>query len=234
MSNVIFLCVLFIANVIQAITGFAGTVLAMPPAMSLIGIDDAKVVLSAMALLSGGLIAIQNYKHIDFKELAKMTIMMFVGMLVGMKIYDFLPADTLLFIYGVIVIAIGIKNLVIKKELTFNKIVGIVILLLSGIIHGMFVSGGTLLVIYAVQVLKDKNVFRATIAPIWLILNIYLLANYNMNGLITSSNVKLILVSIIPLFVAIWLGNKLQKRINQQLFLKIAYVLLIVSGLSIL
>ena len=31
MKEIIFLFVLFVANVIQAITGFAGTVLAMPP-----------------------------------------------------------------------------------------------------------------------------------------------------------------------------------------------------------
>ena len=52
MKEFIFLIVLFIANIIQAITGFAGTVLAMPASMFLLGIDDAKVVLNVMALIS--------------------------------------------------------------------------------------------------------------------------------------------------------------------------------------
>lgn len=69
MKEFIFLIVLFIANIIQAITGFAGTVLAMPASMFLLGIDDAKVVLNVMALISGLLIAISSYKSINKKEL---------------------------------------------------------------------------------------------------------------------------------------------------------------------
>ena len=36
MRNILFLIILFTANVIQAITGFAGTLLAMPLSMMLI------------------------------------------------------------------------------------------------------------------------------------------------------------------------------------------------------
>ena len=58
MKDLLFLIVLFVSNVIQAITGFAGTVLAMPPSAYLLGLDHAKVVLNAMAWLSGLLIAV--------------------------------------------------------------------------------------------------------------------------------------------------------------------------------
>ena len=43
MKELLFLLVLFVSNVIQAITGFAGTVLAMPPSVYLLGLDHAKV-----------------------------------------------------------------------------------------------------------------------------------------------------------------------------------------------
>ncbi len=45
MKDIIFLIVLFIANVIQAITGFAGTVLAMPASMFLLGVDKPRLYL---------------------------------------------------------------------------------------------------------------------------------------------------------------------------------------------
>ena len=78
MKEFIFLIVLFIANIIQAITGFAGTVLAMPASMFLLGIDDAKVVLNVMALISGLLIAISSYKSINKKELLKICTIMII------------------------------------------------------------------------------------------------------------------------------------------------------------
>lgn len=52
MKELLFLLVLFVSNVIQAITGFAGTVLAMPPSVYLLGLDHAKVVLNVMAWLA--------------------------------------------------------------------------------------------------------------------------------------------------------------------------------------
>ena len=49
--DALFLVVLFVANTVQAITGFAGTVLAMPFSILLIGANEAKVVLGIMALV---------------------------------------------------------------------------------------------------------------------------------------------------------------------------------------
>lgn len=234
MTNIFFLVVLFLANAIQAITGFAGTVLAMPPSILLIGMDNAKIVLGAMAWLSGLFIAIQNYRFINFKELIKMIVLMFVGMLVGMKIYEVLPASGLLTFYGLLVVCIGLKNLLIKKKFEMSQVFLVIVLLVAGIIHGMFVSGGALLVVYATAVLKDKNEFRATVAPIWVVLNTFMMFGYFKSGMVKGEDILLILVSMLPLFIAIAVGNRIQKKINQQTFLRLTYVLLIISGLSIL
>lgn len=51
MKELLFLLVLFVSNVIQAITGFAGTVLAMPPSVYLLGLDHAKVRSDRMLLI---------------------------------------------------------------------------------------------------------------------------------------------------------------------------------------
>ncbi|MFI3213363.1 MAG: sulfite exporter TauE/SafE family protein [Eubacteriales bacterium] len=234
MNEILFLIVFFLAFVLQTITGFAGTVMAMPPAMLLLGMDNAKVVLNVMAGLSGLCIAAQNYKHINVKELLKMSGFMFLGVFAGLKIYQVLTVDSLLIIYGVIVVGIGLKNLFYQKKIKLNTLGSILILLVAGIIHGMFVSGGALLVIYAVNVLEDKDEFRATVSPIWVILNTYMLFSYTQSGMVNTYNLKIIGMSMIPLIIALVIGNYLQKKINQKIFLKLTYILLVVSGLSIL
>lgn len=110
----------------------------------------------------------------------------------------------------------------------------LIVLLLSGIIHGMFVSGGALLVVYAVQVFKDKDEFRATIAPVWVVLNTYMAFSQYKSGLFTSSNINLILLSIIPLFIATWVGGKLAEKLDKNIFLNLTYILLILSGMSLI
>ena len=61
----------------------------------------------------------------------------------------------------------------------------------------MFVSGGALLVVYAAQVLKEKEEFRATLAPVWVVLNSILLVSQVRQGVFTEGNIRLILISII-------------------------------------
>lgn len=235
MKEIIFLFVLFVANVIQAITGFAGTVLAMPPSMYLLGMDDAKVVLNVMALLSGLMIAVMSYHHMNKKELAKICVFMVAGMAIGIQICKTVPSEQiLLIIYGVIILLIAGKNLLCHRQRTLPKALLLVILLLAGVIHGMFVSGGALLVVYAAQVLKEKEEFRATLAPVWVVLNSILLVSQVRQGVFTEGNIRLILISIIPLFMATWLGKKLVKKVSQKVFLNLTYVLLLVSGLSLI
>ncbi len=53
MNQVLFLLVILLANIIQGITGFAGTILAMPPSLMLVGYAVAKPVLNVLGLLSG-------------------------------------------------------------------------------------------------------------------------------------------------------------------------------------
>ena len=234
MKEIIFLFVLFVANVIQAITGFAGTVLAMPPSIYLLGMDNAKVVLNVMALLSGLMIAVMSYHHMNKKEVIKICVCMVAGMAIGIQICKTVPSEQiLLIIYGVIILLIAGKNLLCHRQRTLPKALLLVILLLAGVIHGMFVSGGAL-VVYAAQVLKEKEEFRATLAPVWVVLNSILLVSQVRQGVFTEGNIRLILISIIPLFMATWLGKKLVKKVSQKVFLNLTYVLLLVSGLSLI
>ncbi len=46
MQNILFLIVVFLTNIIQCVTGFAGTVLAMPFSVMLIGLAPAKAILN--------------------------------------------------------------------------------------------------------------------------------------------------------------------------------------------
>ena len=64
--EILFFLILFGANLIQAITGFAGTLLAMPPSMQLLGVDEAKSVLAVLDQLSCLLIVLTGFRHINW------------------------------------------------------------------------------------------------------------------------------------------------------------------------
>lgn len=236
MKIIIFFIVLFVANVIQAITGFAGTLLAMPVSILLLGVNKAKVILNIMTFLSCLCIALKERKYIRYSILGKIILFMGIGMAVGVLLFENISLDFLLLLYGILIIAIACKNIFgsRKKKKVVKKSLMTVSLLAAGVIHGMFVSGGALLVIYATSVLKEKKTFRATIAAVWVILNGGLMVSDYIHNCITGEVIKIIVLGIVPLFVAIAIGNKIHDQINQKIFLTITYILLLISGLSII
>lgn len=234
MRNMIFLLVLFVANVVQAVTGFAGTLLAMPPAMMLIGVYEAKVILNIMAFLSCLILAVKNYRNIQWKILFNIIVYMAIGMFAGIWLFERLSFSLLLPAYGVMILLIALKKMFVKKEIKMTGFMLNGILLAAGVIHGMFVSGGALLVVYASAVLKDKENFRATVASVWVVLNTGLMISDILQGYMTSEMMKMTGISILPLFLAIYVGNKIHEKIDQKLFMKITYILLFASGVSIL
>ena len=149
---------------------------------------------------------------------------MLVGMFAGIQICQIVESEeVLLTMYGIVIVAVALKNLCIHSQKQLPPVMLGIILLLAGIIHGMFVSGGALLVIYATQVLKDKEEFRATVAPIWVVLNTCLMFTQVRNGLVEPADIRLILISIVPLFAATWIGKKLVRRVSQKVFLNLTY-----------
>ncbi len=234
MKEILFVIVVFMANIVEGITGFAGTMLAMPVSMLLIGVEEAKVVLNIVAIIVSLNIAARSWREMNRKEVVKITGFMLIGIVVGIYLFSVLPSGVLMKIYGALIICVAIRGLAVKKEMKISDGGLIGVLFLAGVIHGMFLSGGALLVIYAVNALKEKSVIRATLAPVWIILNTLMLIQGGVSGQVTGKMMGLTGVCVIPVFAAIIIGNALHKRIRQEVFVKLTYVLLVVSGITLL
>lgn len=234
MKTILYYFVIFLSNVVQAITGFAGTLLAMPPAIKLVGIEASKMTLNFFGLVASIVIWIGNYKHCNKKEVLKILLYMGIGMGVGYVIEKWIPMDYLIMLYAIFLILFGTYKFVSKSEYNLNRWAGILILFASGMIHEWFVSGGALLVIYAAATFKNKETFRASLAPVWVILNSILLILHAGEGYVTKDNIGKCIIGLIPLFFAIYIGNKLHKRVKQKTFLMISYVLIILNGVLLI
>lgn len=233
-SQILFIIIFFLSNTIMTITGFAGTMLAMPASILLLGVDDARFILNVTAILSCVFIAIQQWKYANKKELKKILFIMLLGMAIGTVLYRVIPLSFLLPVYGGIIVLIAVKRLFLPETKHLASWICIIVLIIAGIIHGMFVSGGALLVLYATMVLEDKAEFRATIAATWAVLDpTFFVLNFHLS-LWNAENMILIALCIPPLLLSVYLGNLLHNRINKDWFMKLTYILLALSGLSII
>lgn len=239
MNQVLFLLVILLANIIQGITGFAGTILAMPPSLMLVGYAAAKPVLNVLGLLSGVYVFAGNYKSVRWEELKKIVAVMAAGIVGGILIRGlFAGKEPILYkLLGLFVLFLSVRGIYSLRGKTREEGGGRgqgVILILAGIVHGLFVSGGPLLIGYLTKRIEDKVSFRATISTVWVFLNTLILLDDIRAGLWNGPLVRLQLVSVPFLLAGMAIGGRLYARMSQRLFMVITYVLLFISGISLL
>lgn len=234
LKTLIFVLIQMMANTVQAITGFAGGPLAMSPSIAVVGLQNAKAAVTLILFISCTIVTVQTFKNFNLKKYLIMVAFMAVGVAAGTQLFAILPSKVLMFIYGLVVIAIGLKRLLAARTGELSGPMKVGALLLAGLMQGMFTSGGPFLVLYAADALPDKDEFRATVSAIWSTVNIYLIADMALRGYYTGYNLGLAAVSLLPVFLVIYIGNRVAAKIPKEAFLKLVYALLTVSGIVLL
>ena len=274
MGYAVFFLVILLSNIIQGITGFAGTILAMPPSLMLVGYDTAKPVLNVLGLLSGIYVFAGHRKHVCWGELKKIVAVMAAGIVGGIFLKGFFAGRerALYALLGLFVVCLSLQGLhklwrdwlgtqedaaagaeaaaeakaaagaktAEAKAAAEGKAAGpdkaglYLLLGLAGIVHGIFVSGGPLLIGYLTKRIQDKVSFRATISTVWVVLNTIIMLDDIRSGLWNPELVKIQVVSIPFLLAGMAVGSRLYAKMSQRLFMLITYVLLFVSGISLL
>ena len=173
--------VVFVTHSLEAVTGFGCSVLAMPFVSALLGVKTAVKVITILAWLLAVYIVIRNFSKIDWKQYTIITTLMLLGLPIGMYLFRSQQSGTLNLLLAVFIIVVSLTQLYRQARRTeksspptgHKALPYYLLLFLGGIIHGVFSSGGPLVVLYATRTLPDKGRFRATLcllkvrASIW-------------------------------------------------------------------
>lgn len=234
--------VILIADFLEGLTGFGSTVIAMPFAIILTGINIAKPILTIVALILAIYVVTISYKDILWEHYFRIVAFVILGLPFGIWLFDKLPESTLKKILGVFMIVIAIRGLFIaykeskecKESKAINNSVLSIFLFLGGCIHGAFSSGGPLIILYASEKLPNKSNFRATLSMLWITLDSIIVLQSALSHAITKDVLQLLLYTLPFLAIGAALGNLAHHRIKDGAFTKIVYVVLFISALFML
>lgn len=234
-QQIIIVLFLVISYFVQALTGFGGNILAVSLLSLTLSIEEAKAIANVIAIVTCLSVIVGSFKEINWKEYFKMLISMTVGTLIGMQICSVLSADGILLgILGGILIVLGVYKLKDSRYIQFPVIGQVIILLVSGILQGVYACGGITLIIYAVNVLKEKESFRSTLSLIFTTMSVLMISLQLGQGVYTPKVNHFILLSLAPVIVTGIIANKVASKINTKLMLKVIYVLLILMGIILI
>lgn len=259
LEKILFFVVIMLANIMQGITGFAGTILAMPFSLHLVGYDVAKPVLNFLGVVAGVYVVLGGYRQVNLKQLKRVCIYMACGIAGGILLRSMCQGQQqiLNIALGLFVVFIGGKGLItmvlqkskvgIKQELKLQEeselpksneksknIASGILLFVAGIVHGIFVSGGPLIISYLTSHTKDKEEFRRTVSAVWIILNTIIFVSDILAGFYTMEVIKIQLISLPFLFIGMFVGGALYRHMSQKVFTCITYILLCLAGISLL
>lgn len=229
-----FLVLVFSFNLVQTIGACAGSILAMPFAIALLGADSARVVVNAVGFVSFVYPLLGCWRDVNWKETLKIGIFMAVGVLIAQLLIDVLYQPIILLLYSLLVIGAAVRNFLQKKAIRLPQLLDYLVLVAAGLIHGAFLSGGALLILYSMSHLKTKQEQRGTLSLIWLVLNGYMLVQFTAQGLYSGANLHMVLIGLIPAFAGVLLGDRLQKRLDGERFRFFTNCMVMLSGLFLL
>lgn len=227
------LCIL-VAYTIEAVTGFGSLVIALSLAALVLPLPEVMPVLVPLSVLMSGFLAWRNRQHIDWRLLLRMILpLMLTGTLVGYLIHTGLDDELLKLLFGLLIVWFAGRELWrlargvvaqahpawLSRALTFA----------AGITHGLFASGGPLLVYALAGTHLDKSRLRATMLSVWFTLNASLSMLFLFQGSLVPALPRT--VTYVPLLViGILLGEWLHHRVDETRFRQIVYGLLTVTG----
>ncbi len=105
------------------------------------------------------------------------------------------------------------------------------LLLLGGVVHGMFATGGPMVVYVLGRTLGgDKGRFRATLSVLWLVLNSALVATFALRGQLSLQSARTSAGFLVALLLGLWVGQRVHDRVDALRFRTFVFGMLAVVG----
>jgi hypothetical protein len=225
----------FIAFTIEAMTGFGSIVVALSIGALVMDIQVLVQWLVPLNILMTAPLVWRLRQHIAGTFLLSQVLpFMALGTLVGVLLTGQLPELYSKGLFALLICWFAARSLAQVQAKTHVGITRNTLIFAAGITHGLFASGGPLLVYACAKTGLNKTQFRATLLSVWLTLNGALTLWFVYSGTL-QQQAKHILILVPVVLLGALLGNYLHHKVSQQQFTRVVFsVLLLVGGLLLL
>ncbi len=226
----------FTGSLIQGTTGFGYAIFTMPVLSLFIYYRSVHALVRVTAFFMTLAMAYQLREKINYKVLLFPTISSLIGTSIGMYWLMTFDTDVLKMLLGAVIIVIGFyfafyNDKIYIAPTPFN---GILTGTLSGILGGMFNTGGPPLVIYYFAALKDKYSYTASLQVTFTIIGMYNILLHMAYGNIDTTVINLTGAGVIAVFLGGWAGLKIFDKLNKVALAKGINVFLFIMGLTLI
>lgn len=232
--------IVLLAFTIEAMAGFGSIVISLTLASHLYSINELLPVLVPLNLMLVIYMVTRHRGHVAGKLIGfRVLPFMCAGVAVGLAIYSLVEGPELKFGFGVLVVVLSLVELwkLFGQKAVASRPwswVNNAYVHAAGIIHGIYATGGPLLVYALGRSQLPKSTLRSSLALIWLTMDLVLTTTFLIQGRLDATAGKRIAILAPVVIVAIVLGELGHGRIRETPFRKLVFALLLGAGVSLL
>lgn len=230
---IIFICIILIASILQTSTGFGFSIMATPFLLMIFQPQEAIQINIILSLVISISLIWKIKADIDLTLLKRFSIGSIFGVPFGILIFLSINIDV--FKIGVSIILLLLTLLLIMNfKIKGNQKRDFIIGGLSGLLTTSIGMPGPPLLLYFTGTNTEKGKLRATTLTFFLFIYfISLLTQIIFSG--TNEVIWLSSLYAVPIvFLGLFIGQRLFKRLNQKVFRVFTYILLIFTGVYLL
>ncbi len=223
---------------VEAATGFGATVIAVALGVHLFPLDELLPVIVPLGLVLSASIAWRERAHTDRRLLLRRILpLMILGLALGLAVFETASNTALQRVFGLFIVVVALLELWRTRAgaptaPALPPFLRNAALLGAGVIHGLFSSGGPLLVYALGRAPIAKRAFRATLSTVWVVMATALSTAYALRGHVDAGTLTASATLLPVLGLAFLAGNWLHGRLDEQRFRAFVYVLLLAAGLT--
>lgn len=234
--------VFFCAYLVGGALGFGTSMVAVTFGAQFLGLAELLPLVVPMNLSLASYLCLRYRRHVDLRLLFRRTLpLVAIGVPFGMALFRFRDVGGFRLAFGGFVTVLA--GLQLRRErhrihgaemATLPRAVGRGLLWLGGVIHGLFVTGGPLIVYVLGREVEDKRVFRSTLSAMWIPVNGALFIGYVAQGLYTPQVLAGVPQVMVPTALGLIVGEIIHHRLDPDRFRLAVWGLLLLGGIVLM
>lgn len=224
--------IICIAAVLQSISGFGFSLLAMPLLSIFVDIQDAVVIATLCGIFTNAVHLRKDFQIVERSIARRISLSALIGMPLGVVVLSVFSATHMRAIIGAVIVVLVflmMRNFVLKTE---NTNVDIVLGAFSGLLATSVSTNGPPLVFLLQSKQLDPWRLRATLAYVFTISGCASFIVLMIAGKGSIEAFQYAMLSLPAMYLGTVVGRKARLRVTQEAFKRLMYVLLLATAVS--
>lgn len=224
--------IICIAAVLQSISGFGFSLLAMPLLSIFVDIQDAVVIGTLCGIFTNAVHLRKDFQLVERSIARRISLSALIGMPLGVVVLSVFSATHMRAIIGAVIVVLVflmMRNFILKTE---NTNVDIVLGAFSGLLATSVSTNGPPLVFLLQSKQLDPWRLRATLAYVFTISGCASFIVLMIAGKGSIEAFQYAMLSLPAMYLGTVVGRKARLRVTQEAFKRLMYVLLLATAVS--